>query len=73
MLVGIRRKGEKMKYFVDNNIWFQGVRQPPRKVELELVFPQKNGKTAACYDKDGDEYILLLSDIFDADDASKGA
>ena len=54
-----------MKYFIDNNIWFQGKRQPPRKVALEIVIPNEDGLTATCYDMDGDEYCLLLTDIRD--------
>ena len=54
-----------MKYFIDDNIWYQGKRQPPRKVELPTVIPDPNGITALCYDKDGDDYTLPLSEIFD--------
>lgn len=54
-----------MKYFVDNNRWHQGIRQPARKVELVIVSPNKDGLTATCYDKDGDQYQLLLTDIRD--------
>lgn len=52
-----------MKYFIDDNIWYQGKRQPPRKVELPTVIPDPNGRTALCYDRDGDYYTLNLSDI----------
>lgn len=52
-----------MKYFIDDNIWYQGKRQPPRKVELPIVIPDPNGRTALCYDKDWDYYTLNLSDI----------
>lgn len=61
-----------MKYFIDNNIWFQGVRQPPRKVLLEIVIPNKDGLTATCYDTDGDQYQLLLTDIRDNYPTKKG-
>lgn len=54
-----------MKYFVDKNIWFNGKRQPPRKVELIKVDPNPNVITATCIDKDGDSYTLNLSEIFD--------
>lgn len=62
----------EMKYFIDNNIWFQGKRQPPRKVLLEFVIPNKDGLTATCYDTDGDQYQLLLTDIRDDHPIEKG-
>lgn len=52
-----------MKYFIDDNIWFQGKRQPPRKVYLPVVINEPNGRTALCYDKDGADYTLDLNDI----------
>lgn len=52
-----------MKCFIDNNIWYHGKRQPPRKVYLSMVIPDPNGRTALCYDKDGADYTLNLSDI----------
>ena len=61
-----------MKYFIDNNIWFQGKRQPPRKVLLEIIIPNKDGLTATCYDTDGDEYCLLLTDIRNDHPTEKG-
>ena len=56
-----------MKYFIDDNVWYQGKRQPPRKVELVQVWENEDGKTACCYDKDGDSYTLNLCDILDDD------
>ena len=53
-----------MKYFIDREIWYRGEKQPPRKVELVSVFP-RDEETAYCYDEDGDEYILPLSEIMD--------
>lgn len=53
-----------MKYFIDDNIWYQGKRQPPRKVELVAVFPNNDNLTETCYDSDGDEYTLKLDEIF---------
>lgn len=61
-----------MKYFIDNNIWFQGKRQPPRKVLLYIVIPNKDGLTATCYDTDCDKYCLLLTDICDDHPIEKG-
>lgn len=52
-----------MKYFIDSNIWYQGKLQPPRKVELPIVIPDPNGRTALCYDNDGDYYTLPLTEI----------
>ena len=52
-----------MKYFIDDNVWFMGEKQPPRKVYLEFVLPQKDGETAICIDRDGDSYTLNLTDI----------
>ena len=57
-----------MKYFVDKNIWYQGKLQEPRKVELIKVIPDPNGKTALCYDRDGNDYTLPLCDIIDEED-----
>ena len=54
----------KKNYFIDDNIWYQGKRQPPRKVELVAVFPNNDNLTATCYDSDGDEYTLKLDEIF---------
>lgn len=54
-----------MKYFIDSNIWYQGKLQPPRKVALPIVIPDPNGRTALCYDNDGDYYTLSLTEIHD--------
>ena len=56
-----------MKYFIDDNIWYQGKKQPSRKVEIVTMYKEPNGKTAVCYDKDGDEYRLNLNEIFDSE------
>ena len=61
-----------MKYFIDDNIWFMGEKQPPRKVLLEFVIPNKDGLTATCYDIEGNQYQLLLSNIRDDQPAEKG-
>lgn len=56
-----------MMYFNDTNIWYQGERQPPRKVELPVVIPNPDGITATCCDNDGDWYTLTLTEIFEDD------
>lgn len=35
------------------------------ELPLEIVIPNKDGLTATCYDTDGNEYCLLLTDIWD--------
>ena len=43
-------------YFIDDDIWFKGKKQPPRKVychELEM-----HGGKAKFYDEDGNGYSL---------------
>lgn len=52
-----------MKYFIDEEIYYQGKKQPPRKVYLPIVIPNEDGKTALCYDEDGDYYTLPLTEI----------
>ena len=54
-----------MKYFIDKEIYYQGKKQPPRKVCLPVVIPDPNGRTALCFDNDGDEYTLPLTEIFE--------
>lgn len=54
-----------MKYFIDDNIWWAGQKQPPKKVRLVAVIPHNDGLTALCYDSDGDEYTLPLNEIYD--------
>ena len=54
-----------MKYFINNNIWLLGIKQPARKVLLEIVLPNNDGLTATCYDTNGDQYQLFLTDIRD--------
>lgn len=53
------------KYFIDSEIYWQGKRQPPRKVILPIVEENDDKKTALCYDEDWNAYILDLSEIFD--------
>lgn len=52
-----------MKYFIDEEIYYQGKKQPPRKVDLPIVIPNADGETALCYDKDGADYTLPLTAI----------
>ena len=51
------------KYFIDNEIYFQGKRQEPRKVLLTSV--EVIGNKAICYDEDGDVYTLEPTQILD--------
>lgn len=52
------------KYFIDDNIYFQGKKQIPRKVKLTSVTAIDDEK-AICYDENGDSYTLELSKIYD--------
>ena len=52
------------KYFIDDNIYFQGKKQAPRKVKLISVTEIDNEK-AICYDENGDSYTLELSKIYE--------
>lgn len=54
-----------MKYFIDNDTWYKGQKLPPIKRKLLIVRPNKDGVTAYCVDKDGDDYTLPLSVIFE--------
>ncbi len=54
-----------MKYFIDTNIWYQGKRQPPKKVELLQVWENDDKETACCYDEYGNSYTLKIIDIFE--------
>lgn len=53
-----------MYYFIDDEIYYKGLKQPPRKVELPIVRFNGNGRDAICYDNDGDVYVLPISEIF---------
>lgn len=52
----------KKRYFIDTNIWYQGKRQPPRKVELLACYPLNDGNYY-CIDGDGDSYTLTRDQI----------
>lgn len=56
------------KYFIDKEVYFQNKKMPPRKVIIASMYNEPNGHTALCYDEDGDEYSIELSDIFDDND-----
>ena len=53
------------KYFIDKEIYFQNIKQPPRKVLLPVVIANADGQTALCYDEDGNNYTLNISEIFE--------
>ena len=56
------------KYFIDREIYFQGKQMPPKKVIITQMEPEMNGKTVLCYDKDGNDYSIDISEIRDDDD-----
>lgn len=57
-----------MYYFIDDEIYYKGKKQSPRKVELPIVRFNSNGRDAICYDNDGDLYILPIKEIFYEDE-----
>lgn len=59
-----REENKMSKYFIDDNIYFQGKKQIPRKVKLTSVTAIDDEK-AICYDENGDSYTLELSKIYD--------
>jgi hypothetical protein len=56
-----------MKYFIDDQIYFQGVKQPARKVECHQLEFDKIGN-AHFYDNDGDSYCLPKDRIMSDDE-----
>ena len=46
----------KKYYFIDDQIWFQGEKQPPRKVYCYSI--EFKGDVAIFYDEDGNSYHL---------------
>lgn len=52
----------KHYYFIDDEIYFQGVKQPPRKVELFNVIIDMERKKFTGYDKSGDWYVLNIDE-----------
>lgn len=57
-----------MYYFIDDEIYYQNKKQPPREVELPIVRFNSNGRDAICYDNDGDVYILPIKLILYKED-----
>ena len=53
-------------YFIDDEIYFKGEKQPPRKVKLPMV-KKIDDEMAQCFDEDGNEYMLEVSKIYDDD------
>lgn len=53
-------------YFIDNEIYFQNQKQPPRKVELFNI--EFNNGDAFGYDFDGNEYQIPEEDIIVEED-----
>ena len=49
-------------YFIDNEIYFQGKKQPSRKVEIFSLYDMGNDKIC-CRDIDGNSYILDKKEI----------
>lgn len=56
------------KYFIDREVYFQNKKLPPKKVIITSMYNEPNGHSALCYDEDGAEYSIELSDIFDDND-----
>lgn len=56
------------KYFIDREIYWQGKRQPPRKIILKEIIPRLNGHSAICYDEYDNDYDIELTEIFDDND-----
>lgn len=56
------------KYFIDTEIYFQNKKLPPRKVIIEHIIYEPNGKTAICYDESGNDYRINLIEIYDDND-----
>lgn len=53
-----------MKYFIDNNTYYQGKKQAPKKVYLPIVSDNGDG-TVIAIDEDGDDYTLYANQILD--------
>ncbi len=56
-------------YFIDSEIYFQGKKEPPRKVELFAVDFEKDG-TVTGYDENGNQYTLEAKEVFTEDEQS---
>lgn len=53
---------EKKYYFIDDDIWYHGEKQSPRKVYCYGI--EFEGDIAAFYDEDGNSYHLPKERIF---------
>jgi hypothetical protein len=51
----------KRYYFIDDEIYFKNVKQPPRKVEL--FFVDKVGSLYLGKDEDGNDYVIGEEDM----------
>lgn len=56
------------KYFIDREIYFQGKRQPPRKVILHKIYNNFNNHSVIAYDELDNEYVLETTEIYDDND-----
>lgn len=56
------------KYFIDKEIYFQGKKQPPRKIILYNVDESNDGTMIKAQDELGNYYNLELSEVFDDND-----
>lgn len=56
------------KYFIDREIYFQGKKQPPRKVILHNIYNNFSPKSVIAYDELDNEYVLDANEIFDDND-----
>ena len=48
-------------YFTDDNIWYQGKKQEPRKIEFNVCDVNVSKNEGTFIDKDGDEYTIDLN------------
>lgn len=53
----------KKYYFIDDDIWYHGEKQSPRKVYCYSI--EFEGDIAAFYDEDGNSYHLPKERIFE--------
>lgn len=53
------------KYFMNDEVYFQGKKLPPQKTILPIVGESKDGITTLAYDEAGNSYRLKLTEIFE--------
>ena len=53
------------KYFMNDEVYFQGKKLPPQKTILPIVEESKDGITTLAYDEYGNSYKLKLIEIFE--------